>query len=100
MSPTSDSPLSRMLAAIRVKSPFSQSALFGFILLLLGRADSNARSSGKSDDVIDTRRRPPGCAPEGRVLRVYAVADGCGVRQRRCFGLAYGLAERRFYLGM
>src|SRR4051812_17352266 len=28
---TSASPLSRMLAAIRVKSPFSQSALFGFI---------------------------------------------------------------------
>ncbi len=30
-SATSFSPLSRMLAAMRVKSPFSQSALFGFI---------------------------------------------------------------------
>src|SRR5439155_46068 len=29
--PTSTSPLSRMLSAIRVKSPFSQSALFAFI---------------------------------------------------------------------
>ena len=31
---TSASPLSRMLSAMRVKSPFSQSALFGFIALL------------------------------------------------------------------
>ncbi len=29
--PTSASPLSRMLAAMRVKSPFSHRALFGFI---------------------------------------------------------------------
>ena len=29
---TSASPLSRMLSAMRVKSPFSQSALFGFVL--------------------------------------------------------------------
>ena len=32
---TKDSPLSRMLAAMRVKSPFSQSALFGFMVSLL-----------------------------------------------------------------
>ena len=32
---TSASPLSRMLAAMRVKSPFSHSALFGFIGLFL-----------------------------------------------------------------
>ena len=31
-SATSVSPLSRMLAAMRVKSPFSHSALFGFIV--------------------------------------------------------------------
>jgi hypothetical protein len=29
------SPLSLMLSAMRVKSPFSQSALFGFIRILL-----------------------------------------------------------------
>ena len=34
---TSASPLSRMLSAMRVKSPFSQSALFGFIGILLLR---------------------------------------------------------------
>src|SRR5262245_36558778 len=50
---TSDSPLSRMLAAIRVKSPFSQSALFGFILLLPGRLDSTAQRFG---DRLDANR--------------------------------------------
>ena len=37
---TSASPLSRMLAAMRVKSPFSHSALFGFIRSVSSRAGS------------------------------------------------------------
>ena len=34
---TSASPLSRMLAAMRVKSPFSHRALFGFMMLVPSR---------------------------------------------------------------
>ena len=54
---TSASPLSRMLSAMRVKSPFSQSALFGFIVWLLLLSICSHRDRRRSLGLVQVLKR-------------------------------------------
>src|SRR5439155_1093696 len=73
---TSASPLSRMVAAMRVKSPFSQSALFGFMgdhLRWANRWGNSAKSNspvcrGISQNFLQHVSRHPGGAAPGCFL--------------------------------
>src|SRR2546423_1387205 len=53
--PTSASPLSRMPSAMRVKSPFSQSALFGFIASFRAGEGLDERRLYRGKTPISTR---------------------------------------------
>ena len=56
---TSASPLSRMLAAIRVKSPFSHSALFGLGVVVMARSYEVASAPWSSARGSSTREEMP-----------------------------------------
>src|SRR4051812_40412047 len=84
---TSASPLSRIVAAIRVKSPFSQRSLFG---LLMGR------SSHRRCEDVDVPARSLVTLPE-RLVRAAAAILGGAVHETAQVVLPRFVRQSRFY---
>ncbi len=75
---TSASPLSRMLAAMRVKSPFSQSALFGFIGWFLSSSRWGCANGCNARDGYCTGAVRCACRPVQAQRRRPGRRRGCG----------------------